>query len=258
MLIDTHCHLGDDAFDADRPAVLDRMRSAGVERVLVIESDMARLDATEAWIGTEAGCALATACHPHEASAWGPALHDRLARTWSSPACRAIGEIGLDYHYNHSAPEVQRRVFATQLELAAERNLPVVVHAREADADVAAILGDHPGHPIVLHSFSSGPTLLEAGLAAGWYFSFSGMVTFRSWQLAGAVAQVPGDRLLVETDAPYLAPVPHRGRRNEPAWVAEVAAEVARQRNESVEQVAAVTTRNARQLFWPVGSAPTA
>lgn len=249
-LVDTHCHLGDPAFAPDRDAVVVRMRAAGVGRALVVESDLARLPDTLAWVGATPGLALATGCHPHDASAWSPELAVRLGRHWRSGEAVAAGEMGLDYHYDHSPRDVQRRVFAEQLALAVACDRPVVIHAREADADVAAILTGQPAATVVLHSFSSGATLREAGLAHGWYFSFSGMVTFRSWTDDDTVRAVPSERLLLETDAPYLAPVPHRGTRNEPAFVVEVARKVAELRGSTVEEIAAVTTANAERLFW--------
>jgi TatD DNase family protein len=258
VLIDTHCHLADPAFAADRGAVVARMGAAGVGRALVVESVLAQLDATLAWVTGEPTLALATGCHPHDASQWTPDLAGRLAGAWRHPAVRAAGEMGLDYHYDHAPRDVQRAVFREQLALGVAAGLPIIIHAREADDDVVAILEEQPAATVVLHSFSSGPALREAGLANGWYFSFSGMVTFKSWHDVEAVTRVADDRLLVETDAPYLAPVPHRGRRNEPAFVAATAARVADLRGLTVERLAALTTANAERLFWPDISATTA
>lgn len=249
-LIDTHCHLGDPAFAPDRAGTMERMRAAGVGRALVVESDLDRLDETLAWVATTPGLALATGCHPHDASRWTPALGERLAAVWRHPAVAAAGEMGLDYHYDHAPREVQRATFDRQLALAEAAGLPVVIHAREADDDVVAILRDHPAATVVLHSFSSGDALRRAGLEAGWYFSFSGMVSFRSWTDHESVRAVPADRLLIETDAPYLAPVPHRGRRNEPAFVARVAEAVAAIRGTTADVIAECTTANAQRLFF--------
>jgi TatD DNase family protein len=250
VLIDTHCHLSDPAFDADREAVLDRMRAAGVDRALVVESVRAAVSATYAFVTAHPPLGMATACHPHDASGWSNEWSAELREWWRRPGVRAAGEIGLDYHYDHSPRSRQQEAFAAQLSLAAGLGLPVVIHAREADDDVVAILRQEPRATVVLHSFSSGPVLRRAGLDAGWYFSFSGMVTFKSWQQTETVALVPPERLLVETDAPYLAPVPHRGRRNEPAFVADVARRVAELRNAPVDAIATLTTGNARRLFW--------
>ncbi len=250
MLIDTHCHLGDPAFNADRPAVMERMRAAGVGRALVIESRLDQLDASLAWIGDHDALGMATGCHPHDALRWNSTIRDTVTRAWQSPLVRAAGEIGLDYHYDHAPRPVQREVFAEQLAAAVAAGLPVVIHAREADEDVVAILHEQPRATVVLHSFSRGPVLRDAGLSRGWYFSFSGMVTFKSWTQQDTVRAVGSDRLLIETDAPYLAPVPLRGRRNEPAFVVEVARALAAIRGTTVDEIATQTTANATGLFW--------
>lgn len=251
MLIDTHCHLSDPAFAADRDDVVVRMHAAGVQRAVVIESELARLDETLSWVAQHAALSVATGCHPHDAAQWSPGVADRLMAVWRTPGVVAAGEMGLDYHYDHSPRDVQRRVFSDQLALAVAAGCPAIIHAREADDDIAAIARDHPDHPIVLHSFSSGPVLRDAGLAGRWYFSFSGMVTFRSWADLATLQAVPDDRLLIETDAPYLAPVPFRGKRNEPAYVAAVAARVAEIRGTTTEEIARISTANALRLFFP-------
>lgn len=251
MWIDTHCHLGDPAFDADRPQVVERMRAAGVGRALVIESDMARLASTLQWVGCEAGIALGTGCHPHDAIHWTPALRARIDQLWRGGQVAGAGEMGLDYHYNHSPRDVQQQVFREQLALAVACGLPVIIHAREADDDVVEILREQPDATVVLHSFSSGPVLREAGLRNGWYFSFSGMITFKKWQDHDTARAVPEERLLIETDAPYLAPVPNRGKRNEPAFVADVGRQLAALRGITAEALAASTSANAERLFWP-------
>ncbi len=156
----------------------------------------------------------------------------------------------MDYYYDNSPREVQRKVFAAQLELAARRDLPIVVHSRDADDDMVALLEDSDA-TVVLHSFSSGNDVLQAGLDRGCYISFSGMVTFRNWRNVDAVRAVASDRILVETDAPYLAPVPYRGQRNEPAFVARVAAKVAELRGVVVAELARQTTANAARCFGP-------
>ncbi len=251
MLIDTHCHLGDPAFAADREGAVERMRERGVGRAVIIESELDRLDDTLDWVKRTDGLVLAAGCHPHDASRWSPAVADRLQAVWRDSAVRGAGEMGLDYHYDHSPRDVQRRVLAEQLSLAVTSRLPVIIHAREADNDLVAILTEQPAAVIVLHSFSSGLVLRDAALARGWYFSFSGMVTFRSWNQRDTVCAVPLDRLLVETDAPYLAPVPHRGRRNEPAFLADIARSVAEQRGIGLDELIAATGANAARLFWP-------
>ncbi|HEX4573991.1 MAG TPA: TatD family hydrolase [Gemmatimonadales bacterium] len=248
MLVDAHCHLGDGAFDPDRDAVLERARVAGVEHVVVIGvtlDDSARAVAlARSWRGLSATAGV----HPHDARTWSPETARRLRDLATAPEVVAVGETGLDYHYDHSPREAQRRAFEAQLDLAGELGKPVVVHARAADDDVAALLAG-ARTPLILHSFSSGPKVFEAGMARAAYFSFSGMITFKNWRLGDVLSACPPDHLLVETDAPYLAPVPHRGRRNEPAFVRDVAEALARARGGSLDEVARLTTANARRVF---------
>ncbi len=250
MLVDTHCHLGDPQFDADRDAVLSRAREGGVSHIVVI-ADSLGTSRTALTLAARPGLSATAGVHPHVASSWNPDVASQIGELLSHPAVVAVGETGLDYHYDHSPRPTQRAVFAAQLALAAESQLPVVVHAREADADVAAMLLEWGSRipAVVLHSFSSGPRVAEAGMAIGAYYSFSGMVTFRSWTMADVVTGCPWDRLLVETDAPYLAPVPHRGKRNEPAYVRHVARRIADLREVAIEDVAAQTTANAGRCF---------
>ncbi|MFL5517679.1 MAG: TatD family hydrolase, partial [Gemmatimonadales bacterium] len=166
-----------------------------------------------------------------------------------NPRVVAAGEMGLDYHYDHSPRDQQRMAFDAQLRLAREAGQPAVIHAREADEDVAALLRAHPDVPAILHSFSSGPSLLRAGLDLHHYVSFSGMVTFKTWRQDEAILETPLDRLLLETDGPYLAPVPHRGKRNEPGFVRHVAERIAALRGMSVEELIATTGENAARVF---------
>lgn len=250
MLVDSHCHLGDAAFDADREAVVARAAAAGVERVVIVAGSLDDTTRGVALADTY-GLAATAGVHPHEASSWNDDTAARLRSALDAPGVVAVGETGLDYHYDHSPRPVQRDVFATQMRLAADARLPVVVHAREADDDVAALITEFADAvpAIILHSFSSGETLFAAGLAARAYFGFSGMVTFKHWPHRERVAACPADRLLVETDSPYLAPVPHRGSRNEPAFVRDVAEAVARLRATSLDALATLTTANAARCF---------
>ncbi len=248
MLIDTHCHLGDAAFDADRDAVLERARQAGVGHVVVVGGTVAEGERAAALARACPGLSATAGLHPHEASTWTPETATRLRALLALPEVVAVGETGLDYHYDHSPRDAQRRAFEAQLGIAGELGRPVVVHAREADADMAAILAGASA-TVVLHSFSSGAEVFEAGMRTGAYFSFSGMISFKNWTMTDRLTACPPDRLLVETDAPYLAPVPHRGRRNEPAFVREVAEALARARGHSLEAVAQCTTDNARRVF---------
>lgn len=247
-VVDAHCHLGDPAFDPDREAVLDRARDAGVTHVVVIGATLAESDRAVTLARTRPGLSATAGVHPHEARGWSAEAAARLSGLLALPEVVALGETGLDYHYDHSPRDDQRRAFEAQLGLAAEAGKPVVVHAREADDDLAAILTGSP-IPVVLHSFSGGAKLFEAGMKIDAYFSFSGMITFKNWSPTVPPTACPPDRLLVETDAPYLAPVPHRGKRNEPAFVRAVAAALARARGEPVEAIEQRTTENARRVF---------
>jgi TatD DNase family protein len=249
VLVDTHCHLGDAAFKDDRAEALDRAAAAGVGHVVVVgESPEAAADAI-ALAQADPRVSATAGIHPHIAERW-----DAAAGAWLEAQLRdarvvAAGEMGLDYHYDHAPRERQRAAFEAQLALAARAGKPAVIHAREADDDVAAILGNQPDAVAILHSFSGADRLLEAGLALGHYVSFSGMVTFRNWQRDEAIRRVPRDRLLIETDAPYLAPVPYRGKRNEPGFVVEVAKRLAEVIGTSFEEMARVTTENAARVF---------
>ncbi len=247
MLVDTHCHLGDERFARDRADVVERARYAGVGHVLIVADS---LPATEQAIelALTFGMSATAGVHPHEASWWNAEVAAQIEERLGNPTVVAVGETGLDYHYDHSPRDVQRRVFEAQLELGARHGLPVVVHARDADDDVSAMLREAEA-TIVLHSFSSGAKVFEAGIDVGAYFGFSGMVTFKSWHLTDRLTALPSDRLLIETDAPYLAPVPHRGHRNEPAYVVHVASRVAEARGVTSEALALHTTLNAARCF---------
>ncbi len=248
-LVDSHAHLDFPQFDTDREAVIERAREAGLVAILNVGTDLA---------SSRAAVALAEACdfiyaavgvHPHDARTLTPAVLEELRELARRPRVVAIGEIGLDYYRDLSPRPVQRRAFADQLALAAELGLPVVVHSREAHDDVLAALRGWSGVG-VLHSYSAGPERLEEVLALGFSVGLSGPVTFpNAGGLRAVAASVPPDRLLVETDCPYLTPVPHRGRRNEPAYVRYVVEAVARARGERPEEVAQATAGNAGRLF---------
>jgi TatD DNase family protein len=203
------------------------------------------------------GLSATAGVHPHEASGW-PDARDRVRELLAAPEVVAVGETGLDYHYMHSPRDVQRTAFEAQLALGAELGKPVVVHARDADDDMAAVLRNLGARApvVVLHSFSSGDQVWDAGMTIGAYFSFSGMITFKNWTLSSRLRDCPEDRLLLETDSPYLAPVPHRGQRNEPAFVRDVAERAASVRGEPLERLAQRTTANARRCFGARLDAP--
>ncbi len=249
MLIDTHCHLADAAYDADRPDVMARAWDAGVSRIVAIGESRTSAERALSLAAAEPRVAVTAGVHPHDAGGWSDEGRDWLRAALRRPEVVAAGEMGLDYHYDHAPREAQRAAFEAQLALAREAGQPVVIHAREADDDVASLLRAFPDVPAILHSFSSGTGLLRAGLDLRHYVSFSGMVTFRNWRLDQAILDTPLDRILVETDGPYLAPVPHRGRRNEPAFVRCVAERIAAVRGLALEELIAATGANAARVF---------
>ncbi len=252
-LIDSHAHLDFQQFDADREAVIERAREAGLVAIVNIGTDLASSRAAVALAEKYDFIYAAVGVHPHDAKTVTPALLDELRTLACHPKVLAIGEIGLDYYRDLSPRPVQRRAFADQLALAAELALPVVIHSREAHDDVLAALREWvgtEGDTGVLHSYSAGPERLEEVLALGFFIGISGPVTFpKANRLRAVAAAAPLDRLLVETDCPYLTPNPHRGRRNEPAYVRYVAQAVARAREMPEEAVAQATADNARRLF---------
>lgn len=249
MLVDTHCHLTSDQFAGDLEAVLTRAWAAGVGHVVVVGESPAAAERALWLAQNEVRLSATAGVHPHEAASWGSESEGWLTGALSDPRVVAAGEMGLDYHYEHSPRAIQCDVFDRQLAIATRAGKPAVIHAREADQDICALLRNHPKAKVILHSFSSGPDLLRAALEQGHYVSFSGMVTFRSWALDDAVRAVPADRLLLETDAPYLAPVPHRGKRNEPAFVRLTAERLAVVRGVAADELVRCTGENARRVF---------
>jgi TatD DNase family protein len=228
---------------------VERAAAAGVGRVVVIGESPEAADRALALAAGDSRLFATAGVHPHIASRWDPGTAAWLGVLARDPRIVALGEMGLDYHYDHSPRASQLEAFEAQLALATETGKAAVIHAREADADVAAVLRNHPRATAILHSFSSGPRLLQAALDLGHYLSFSGMITFRSWAMDDAIGRVPLERLLVETDAPYLAPVPHRGKRNEPAFVVEVARRLAAVRGLGLAEMSRITTANAARVF---------
>lgn len=223
--------------------------------MVVIGESLAGSERAVALARGAAGHSATAGVHPHDASSWSDDARQRVRDLLAAPEVVAVGETGLDYHYMHSPRETQRRAFEAHLQLGQDLGKPVIVHARDADDDMAAILRSlvpsAGSAVVVLHSFSSGDAVWEAGMAVNAYFSFSGMITFKNWTRADRLTACPSDRLLVETDAPYLAPVPHRGQRNQPAFVRDIAEHAAALRGETLEALAQRTTANARQCFGP-------
>jgi TatD DNase family protein len=251
-LVDSHCHLDDAQFDSDREEAIARARAAGVETLLAVGTGNGPPD-------LEAGIRLAEAhaeiyatvgVHPHDAAKAAPETFERLRELLGHPKVVALGEIGLDYHYNFSPPEVQRSVFARQLEAAREAGKPAIIHTREAWEDTLRLIRESGVASGIMHCFSGGLEEAEDALALGFHVSFAGVVTFpKALRVQAAARVVPSGRLLVETDAPYLAPAPHRGQRNEPAFVIETARKLAELRGTTLEELAAGTTANFRRLF---------
>jgi len=256
MLIDSHCHLDFPDFEEDREAVLARAREAGIGTIVTISTRVRRYRELKALVEGHDRLYCSIGTHPHNAAEEPEVTADDLVAISADPKVVAIGEAGLDYHYDNSPREAQRAGFLNHIAAARRTGLPLVIHAREADADIAAILIEETARgpfPAILHCFSSGRDLALVGIKLGLYVSFSGIVTFRnSAALRAIAAELPLDRLLVETDAPFLAPVPHRGRRNEPAFVTETAKVVASTRGISFEMLAAATTENFFRLFKKV------
>ena len=257
MFVDSHAHIDGEEFDVDRGEVVARARAAGVAAILNVGTGDPRSGSLERAVRVAEryeGVYAAAGVHPHDARLFDDAVGERL-RELLAGSSRAVawGEIGLDYHYDHSPRDVQREVFSRQLRLARATKLPVIIHSREADEDTVEILarewaGAERGG--VMHCFGGGRWMAERALELGFYISFAGNVTFKKAEPLREVARaVPPERLLVETDCPYLAPVPHRGRRNEPAYVADTARFVAELRGTSTEELGRTTTDNFQRFF---------
>ena len=248
---DSHCHVTAAAFRDDREAVFRRARDAGVTRLVTIASNVADARAALDLARGRPGVWCTAGVHPHDAeAATGEDMDEVREIAARNREVVALGETGLDFHYENSPRDVQSALFEAHLALASETGLPVVVHAREADADIAAALrGMEAGTMGVLHCFTGGAQAFEQAMAAGWYVSFSGIASFKSFEALDLLREVPHDRLLVETDAPYLAPVPHRGRRNEPAFVMHVAEAVASHLDLDLGELANRTTENACRFY---------
>ena len=259
-MIDSHCHLADETFAADLDEVVRRAQDAGLERVMVILEAGNDKEAAQAvrlgelWPATR----FAIGVHPHQAHQFAAdpgRAADTVRRQYAAtPSARAVGEIGLDYHYDYSPRDVQHAVFRSQIRVALELDCPVVIHTREADEDTIAILGEEGGGRLrgVLHCFTGTPALRDAGLGLGFYISLAGILTFpKAADLRDTARAIPVDRLLTETDSPFLAPVPYRGKRNEPAHVVRVVETLAGMHQTAVADLARRTAANFHSLFRP-------
>ncbi|HEX2725203.1 MAG TPA: TatD family hydrolase [Beijerinckiaceae bacterium] len=259
MLIDSHCHLDYPGLAENVPELIRRARDAGVGRMVTISTHIGRFEAYRALAEANDEVFFSVGTHPHHAGEEPDVAASEIVALARHPRCVAVGESGLDYHYDRSPRDIQRRVFRTHIAAARDARLPLVIHAREADDEMIEILTDETRRgrfDAVLHCFSSGARLAEAGVALGFYVSFSGILTFkRSDELRRIAAAVPADRLLVETDAPYLAPEPYRGKGNEPAYVAHTARRLAEVVGMTPEELGRVTTDNFYRLFAKAAAA---
>ncbi|HVG39581.1 MAG TPA: TatD family hydrolase [Pyrinomonadaceae bacterium] len=257
MFVDSHAHLDGPEYDADRDEVLERARGFGVRAFLTVgtgEPHGENFARARRLAEAHPDVYFAVGVHPHDARHYDEAAGELIrSHLTSGPKAVGLGEIGLDYHYDHSPREIQRDAFVRQLNLARELRLPVIIHSREADEETVKILADHwtePPRPGLMHCFGGGVSMAEQLLARGFYFSFAGNVTFKKAEtLREAARLIPLDRLLIETDCPYLSPVPLRGKRNEPAHVVHTARFLAELKGLSLAELAQATTRNFAQLF---------
>jgi TatD DNase family protein len=249
-LFDSHCHLTDEKFAGEVPAVIERAMANGVMRMVTISSDpedsAAALEIARAHENVWATAGI----HPHAVGKYGKDAISQIADCADDDRVVAIGETGLDYYYENSSRSAQRQALRRHVELADDLALPLIIHSREADEDTIAVIREIEGEVFgVLHCFDGEADLLDAGVEAGWMISFSGLVTFKNYEKEGLIRAVPPDQLLIETDSPYLAPVPNRGKRNEPAYVRAVAEVVAHIRGEPLAELAELTTRNANRFY---------
>jgi TatD DNase family protein len=261
MFFDSHCHLTSDQLVPQFDNVLERAQQAKVNRVLNIADNFVSARAANEQVAVARGRGfkmwLTAGVHPHNADEYSFHSGDELQRLLDAPSCVAVGEIGLDYFYDETHPkhpgatrEQQQKVFRAQIEIALERGLPVVMHNRDAGEDLLRVIGDYPNLRGVVHCFDASVEVAHRVLDLGLSLGFTGMVTFKNAGIVRDVAKIcPLNRMLIETDAPYLAPVPFRGKTNEPAFVPRVAEAIATLRELSIDEIGAVTTDNARQLF---------
>lgn len=252
MLIDTHTHLDDARYDDDRETMITRAREAGVEALITIGCDLATSQAAVQLADRHSFVYASIGVHPHEVKHIDDGWYGEFRRLAHNRKVVAYGEIGLDYHYNHSPPKEQRERFHEQIQLARELKLPVIIHTREAQDDTISILREEKASEIggVFHCFSGDAWLAQDALDLGFYLSFSGILTFQNATMLREIARnTPLDRLLIETDCPYLTPVPYRGKRNEPAYVSQIAKQLASLHNMSLDEVAGRTNDNAKKLF---------
>lgn len=259
MLIDTHCHLDFPEIAADIGGVMERARAAGVGRMITISTRVKKYEVYRALAEQNDNVWFTVGTHPHQAHEEPDVTAADLVALAAHPRCIGIGEAGLDYHYDKSPRDVAAKVFRTHIAAARESGLPLVIHSRDADEDMAAILRDEMGKGrfnALLHCFTSSRELAQTAINLGLYVSFSGVLTFKNSQgLREIAADMPMDRVLVETDAPFLAPTPHRGKPNQPAYVTETNRVLGETKGLMAEEIASKTTTNALRIFnkMPMG-----
>ncbi|MDQ0327147.1 TatD DNase family protein [Rhodopseudomonas julia] len=256
MLVDSHCHLDFPDFESERDAVVERARAAGIVRMVTISTRVSEFDKIRSIAEAYDDIYCSVGTHPHNADEEPDVTTEDLVALAAHPKVVGIGEAGLDYFYDNASREGQAAGLRRHIGAARETGLPLIIHSRDADDDMAAILKDEMGKgafPALLHCFSSGRALAETGIELGLYVSFSGILTFKkSTEIREIARDLPADRLLVETDSPYLAPMPYRGKRNEPSFVAHTASVLAECRGVSVEEIGELTSDNFFRLFGKV------
>lgn len=251
MLVDTHCHVHDARFEDDREQAIARARATKVSAMICVGCDLETTKRAQALAQIHADIFFSAGFHPHEAKEANADFIDALRAFARDPKCVGIGEAGLDYYYDHSPRETQAQVFVAQAKLAAELNKPLIIHVRDAFDECLDLLKPVANlRTVVIHCFTGSLEVAKRIVDLGYYISISGIVTFKNpGELDQVVVQIPLDRLLIETDSPYLAPLPYRGKRNEPAYVVKVAEKIAELRGISVDEVARVTSENAKRVF---------
>ena len=250
LLFDSHCHLTDEKFAGEVTQVIERARANGVLRLVTISSDPDDTERALKIARAHENVWVTAGIHPHAVANYGKDAISQVADLAENDEVVAIGETGLDYYYDNAPRGMQRQALRRHVELAADLALPLVIHSRDADHDTIALIREVEGEVFgVLHCFDGDVDLLDAAIQAGWMVSFSGLITFKNYDKEGLVRAVPPDQLLIETDSPYLAPAPNRGKRNEPAFVRSVAEELARLRGETFAQVAESTYHNASRFY---------
>jgi TatD DNase family protein len=259
MYVDSHCHLDDERFSDDLDAVLDRAAAVGVTRILTIGTGDGppEIDRAARLADRYPQVYASIGVHPHDASKVTPQTYSDLCALANHSKVIAFGEIGLDYHYDFSPREIQREVFIEQLKLARAVNLPITIHTREAWDDTMSILREHWSGPGVMHCFTGDPAQAQQALDMGFHLAYGGVLTFKTAEQVRESARItPADRLLIETDAPYLAPIPYRGKRNEPSMMVETARKLAEVLDSTPDAIAALTAANFDRLFARIKQEP--